>query len=256
MKRYFLALLILFLTATLSFAAGVDGVVNPAVVDGVDTPDSVDGVSGLAAAAPAGGCSGTMDFTDVEWVETDSGGDIAKTDSNTVTVDTILGSADSNVSYNCGSGALNPLSINHDIDVLITASTGAVAIVGVWGISDDSTPTYNDMDTANDGIILYYYDAAATGKTFVFKDLTNNDLDQVEWATGITTLTQYYMKIVTNGSDLEARIYTNANRTDGHVDTLVITPGATTYDYVSVVLSLDQAFSETVSAVIENLVIN
>jgi len=49
MRRYFLALLILFLTATLSFAAGVDGVVNPAVVDGVATPDSVDGVSGLAA---------------------------------------------------------------------------------------------------------------------------------------------------------------------------------------------------------------
>jgi len=55
---------------------------------------------------------------------------------------------------------------------------------------------------------------------------------------------------------LVASIYTNANRSDDLVDTLTISPTATTYDYLSVVSSMDYNDADTVTAVIENLIIN
>lgn len=160
----------------------------------------------------------TEDFT--TYTEVDPNSHISKT------ADRVTGS---NVTVNeacyvyADKGAAHFGDFEHLITIQLTSADNG-ALFGCWSITNGSH-TLIDMDTGSDGIACQINPNPATA--IHFRDWTNANID----SGAITNNTLYYLTLKRATTTGTLKIYSDAARTN-LLDTLAITTGAGTYQYI------------------------
>lgn len=180
------------------------------------------------------------DFTD--YVEVDPNNYWSQTTTrNTAT--NLLKSDDSYLYKDYGSGHFG--DFEHLIDFCMTASV-LNGWMGVWALVN-AEGSYADM--ANDVPMVsigHYADPANRKIVLRWKGGESDEY------TNLSLDTTYYLTIKRSGTTLTCKIYSDAARTT-LLDTLTVTCGTGTFQYLEAGFSLDFTGTETISAYVENL---
>jgi hypothetical protein len=157
-----------------------------------------------------------------------------------LSVDSMRRDAVSYVYKDYGSGYFGNFS--HDVAVTWTTDEGGAAypMGGIWAVTN-GTYTNQDMGDANDGmsVVANVYLPGPEAR-ITLTDFTNDNSDYFAVASGKPWTR--YLTITRSGTDLYCYIYTDSGRTVLE-DTLHITCGVTTYQYLEAVHSRDSASS-------------
>jgi len=174
------------------------------------------------------------------YTEVDEDGDITVTDTK-VTVSSMRRDALSYVRKDYGAGFFD--NFEHNIEILIdSVGGGGLALVGTWAVSNGSS-SIQDMDTNNEGIVVYVYKPTTGSQRIYLRDYTNNNYDNYVCLEDKI----YYLTIERSGTTTTCEIYNSSLRTASYLeDTLTITSGAETYQYIFAIISLKSANSPTI----------
>jgi hypothetical protein len=209
-------------------------------------------IAGASVASVAsGGCANGEDLT--TFTETDSGGDIAVT-ACTVTVSTMITSANSSVAKSYGADHFG--SFTHYIDFNATDIPTTTPNYLLWAVGDESGMTYDDLETASNGLGIYAVNIASENRLYLRNFVSGTASSKIV----INTSTTYYLKIERDntGNSTKVTLYTSAaNRTSDTSGTSAsVTHSDQTNEYVAVACSYDKSGSTSSSFSVSNLDIN
>jgi len=184
------------------------------------------------------------DFTG--YTETDPGADITVT-ATKCDVDTMDSGVEAYVRADKGAGTIG--DFEHRFKTYLDAIDSPQCAIP-WAVTNGAS-TFKDMDDADDGIAIYFLRQIATYK-IILKCWENGALDTYEAS---ILDTPFYITVERSGSAVEARIYSDPERTS-LVDTLSVTATSTTYRYVFGVASYEWADNGAATFYTENLALN